>query len=225
MLQSRYKSDSVIEAGIDEAGRGCFWGPLFAAAVVWPEEGAWSDSLRKLSGMIKDSKRVAPKKRAMLEKEIKVNAIAWSIGRVEPDEIDLLGMTASNQLAFRRAVAGLAVKPGRLLIDGCISFDEHIWKDMVVEPKADNMYLAVAAASILAKEGRDGWVREQAEADSTLESQWHILSSKGYGTANHSAGIKKYGLHPLHRRLFLRNLLGADIHTRAVPCLIQDDEL
>ena len=111
MLSSRYKADGRVEAGIDEAGRGCFWGPMVAAAVVWPDESDWSDEIRAISAQIKDSKKVTPKRRAVLFEAIKRHARSWGIGRVEATEIDSLGMTESNRLAFTRAIEGLAVKP------------------------------------------------------------------------------------------------------------------
>lgn len=227
MLSSRYKADGRIEAGIDEAGRGCFWGPMIAAAVVWPDETDWSDEIRTISTQIKDSKKVTPKRRAILFEAIKRHARAWGIGRVEAAEIDSLGMTESNRLAFTRAIEGLAVKPERLLIDGLIHLDTTL--EQIVEPKADGMYIAVAAASILAKETRDGLVVAACEADPTLHERYGIRSSKGYGTAAHSEGIKTHGVDTQHRRLFLRNLLGAEVYTEqpvkrsiAPLCLIKD---
>ena len=227
MLSPRYKADGRIEAGIDEAGRGCFWGPMVAAAVIWPEESTWSEEVRKLSAQIKDSKRVTPKRRAVLFEAIQKHAVAWGIGRVEPAEIDELGMTETNRLGFARAIGALSVVPERLLIDGCLYLDTARFpQEQVVEPKADGTYLAVAAASILAKEGRDRMVIAAGEADPDLETKWAIVSSKGYGTSKHSEGIKTHGLHSGHRRLFLRNLLGREIHQRAFErrdiCLLQD---
>lgn len=206
MLKSRHTDDLVIEAGIDEAGRGCLWGPLMAAAVIWP---TLSEADQALAAQIKDSKLLSPKKRKSLEAFIKRVAI-WSIGSVTPQEIDSLGMTRSNRLAFRRAVDGLQTTPGRLIIDGILEL--HSGLQEVVEPKADGTYIAVAAASILAKEARDRIVADQCEADPILQDRYSILSSKGYGTAAHRAAIKDHGMLPDHRRLFLRKLLGHE-HT------------
>ncbi len=222
MLLSYYKNDGCLEAGIDEAGRGCFWGPMIAAAVIWPDEATWSDEIRKLSAGIKDSKKIAPKRRGVLETAIKLNAVAWAIGRVEPEEIDTIGMTAANRLAFLRAVEGLSVKPTRLLIDGCLYMKEIDGMEQIVEPKADGIYLSVAAASILAKEGRDRIVMDYVAADTVLEERYSIGSSKGYGTSKHCTGLLKHGVYAGHRRLFLRNLLGAAIYNRpdSGSCLI-----
>lgn len=222
MLSSRHKSDG-IEAGIDEAGRGCFWGPLVAAAVIWPDEATWTDEIRKISAGIKDSKRLSAKRRATAETAIKTHALAYSVGVVQAEEIDELGMTAANRLAFQRAIDGLATRPQRLLIDGCLYITTDL--EQVVEPKADGTYLAVAAASILAKEGRDRMVADAVAADPVLQERYAIGASKGYGTAKHREGLLTHGVYQGHRRLFLRNLLGAEIYTRTGPedeCLIHD---
>jgi ribonuclease HII len=160
--------------------------------------------------MIKDSKKVTPKRRAALEAAIKQHAVAWSIGRVEAAEIDTLGMTKANRLAFQRAIAGLGKPPERILIDGILGLNSGI--EEIVEPKGDGTYLAIAAASIIAKEGRDRMVKEMCLADSALQDKYALLSSKGYGTATHRNAIITHGVHGEHRKLFLRKLLGLD-HT------------
>lgn len=208
MLKSRYSSDSKVEVGIDEAGRGCLWGPLVAAAVIWPDESTWTDEDRLTSAKIKDSKKLGAKQRATLEIYIKSRAV-WAVGRVEAEEIDRLGMTKSNRLAFERALQGLSAE--RILIDGILGIAPREGIEQIVQPKGDSTYLAIAAASILAKEYRDRSVKELCEADTSLE-KYSILQSKGYGTLKHRDSIKKHGMHPLHRRLFLRKLLGLE-HT------------
>ena len=160
--------------------------------------------------MIKDSKKVTPKRRAALEAAIKQHALAWSIGRVEAAEIDTLGMTKANRLAFQRAIAGLGKPPERILIDGILGLNSGV--EEIVEPKGDVTYLAIAAASIIAKEGRDRMVKEMCLADSALQDKYALLSSKGYGTATHRNAIITHGVHSEHRKLFLRKLLGLD-HT------------
>lgn len=216
MLKSRHTEDSVIEVGIDEAGRGCLWGPLIAAAVCLPAEATWPEEDRKMWAMVKDSKKVTPKRRAALEAFLQEKAMAIGIGRVEPAEIDTLGMTRANQLAFERAYVATGVQAGRLLIDGILSLPSCN-VEQVVEAEADGKYLAVAAASIVAKETRDRWVLEQCEADSQLDEKYGLRSSKGYGTAKHRAGVTTHGMHSLHRRLFLRKLLGYEV------CVINDE--
>ena len=220
MLKPRHTTDSRIEAGIDEAGRGCLWGPLLAAAVILPAEETWSLTDREQFAKIKDSKKLTPKRRAALEGFIKEKC-TWSVGRVEAAEIDQLGMTRSNQAAFRRALGGLRTPATRAIIDGILSLpDLDVAVEQQVLPEADGTYLAVAAASILAKEGRDRWVLEQCAADKTLDERYGLSSSKGYGTAVHRAGVQKHGMHAEHRRLFLRRLLGIQMES---SCLIEDE--
>jgi ribonuclease HII len=208
MLQIRHTNDTTIEVGIDEAGRGSLWGPLYAAAVVWipPEE--MGEEQQKIAPLIKDSKKLSEKRRIALADSIKDLALDWGVGTVSPQEIDSLGMTKANQLAFTRALSKLSVEPGRLLIDGCLSIYDAPWSmvDQVVEPEADNKYLPVAAASILAKTEHDNWVKEYCNLNENISDRYDLLNNKGYGTAKHRAGILKWGEHADHRKLFLRKL-------------------
>ena len=214
MLKARHTDDQRIEIGIDEAGRGCLWGPLVAGAVIWPREECWTAEIRDVATQIKDSKKLTAKRRGVLEKEIKRFAVGWGLGRVEASEIDGLGMTRANRLAFKRAVEALGEisSEPRYIIDGILGFPEEELgsASQIVEPQGDGTYLAVAAASILAKEGRDQMVREMCERDTELDMKYGLLNSKGYGTAKHRGAIQKYGMHTLHRRLFLRKLLGLE---------------
>jgi ribonuclease HII len=209
MLKARHTEDAEVEVGIDEAGRGCLWGPLMAAAVEWPLESTWSEEVRAISAQIKDSKKLSAKRRAVLEAAIKEHAVAWAVGRVDAAEIDTLGMTKANRLAFVRALQGLGKMPGRILVDGILP--TNYGPIEIVEPGGDGTYLAIAAASILAKEGRDRIVKELCEADPGL-AKYGLLTSKGYGTLAHRTAVKEHGMHSEHRRLFLRKLLGLD-HT------------
>jgi ribonuclease HII len=210
MLQVRHTEDSLIEVGIDEAGRGPLWGPLYAAAVVWVPEDEMSDEQLRLAPLIKDSKKVSAKRRIALAEHIKNEALAWSVGSVDAKEIDEIGMTRANQLAFERALEGLSIEPERIIIDGCLSIYQTPWSmiPQIVEPEADGKYLPVAAASILAKVEHDEWITQFCERNSNISERYDLLSSKGYGTAKHRAGILEFGPHEFHRRLFLRKLLG-----------------
>jgi ribonuclease HII len=216
-LTVRYTKDSRSEAGIDEAGRGCLWGPLYAAAVIWPSEEEWSDEHRWLAPQIKDSKKLSSKKRATLVEAIQALAVDYGIGIVTPEEIDSLGMTFANKLAFQRAIDGLTAPPERLLIDGVIPLNsEEIEQVTIVD--GDAIYLPIAAASILAKEAHDDYIRDSIEENPDLEKLYSIGSSKGYGTEKHRKGILDNGKHAEHRNLFLRKLMG-----KATDCLITDD--
>jgi ribonuclease HII len=206
MLQIRHTIDDAIEVGIDEAGRGPLWGPLYAAAVVWVPQ--MTEEQAKIAPLIKDSKKLSEKRRIALAESIKDLALDWGVGSVSAAEIDSLGMTKSNQLAFVRALGKLSVEPGRILIDGCLSIYDAPWSmvDQVVEPEADNKYLPVAAASILAKTEHDNWVKEFCALNENIAERYDLVKNKGYGTARHRAGILQWGEDTQHRRLFLRKL-------------------
>ena len=208
VLKFRHTDDSAIEVGIDEAGRGCFWGPLFAAAVVWGEE-EMTEEKQKLSTMIRDSKKISEKRRTAIAEGIKKHAKAWGVGSVSAAELQELGVTKANQLAFTRALVDLEIHVDRLIIDGCLSIYEHPWAllPQVVEPEADGTYIAVAAASILAKTGRDSYVLDACKVDPTLDQRYGLASNKGYGTLKHRTGILENGTVSEHRPQFLRKLL------------------
>lgn len=222
-LKVRHLQDTTIEVGIDEAGRGCLWGPLYAAAVIWPPEEEWLDEHKELAPQIKDSKKLSAKKRAYLAESIRGLAIDFGIGIVTPAEMDLLGMTRANRLAFERAIDQLSVPPDRLLIDGILALqqDELTKRDIQEQHTiidGDALYLPIAAASIVAKEARDQAVLDYVQKEPDLETKYSIGSSKGYGTEKHRKGILEFGKHSLHRDLFLRKLLG-----NKTDCLITED--
>jgi len=208
MLAVRHTNDTLIEVGVDEAGRGPLWGPLYAGAVIWTHE--MSEEQEEVAAKIKDSKKLSAKRRNELAECIKGCALDWGVGSVSAAEIDEIGMTKANQLAFERALASLTIMPERLIIDGCLSLYSAPWSftQQVVEPEADGKYLAVAAASILAKVEHDDWITEYCELNTNVAERYDLLSCKGYGTKKHREGILEFGPHELHRRLFLRKLLG-----------------
>jgi ribonuclease HII len=222
-LKVRYGSDECIEMGVDEAGRGCLWGPLYAGAVIWAPEDEWTDDHREISPMIKDSKQLSEKKREYLATAIQSLAIGYGIGSVSAAEIDSLGMSAANRLAFQRAIQANPVPPDRLLIDGCLSLlddtlEEVEAKEQQTIVEGDSLYIPIAAASILAKHERDTWVKTYVAQHPQLEEFYNLLSNKGYGTQKHREGILKHGMDNEHRRLFLRKLLGKS------KCAIEDDD-
>ena len=222
MLTVRHTIDTLIEAGVDEAGRGCLWGPLYAAAVLWPPEEEWLEEHIVIAPQIKDSKKLTPKKREMLADAIKGLSIDYGIGVVTPQEIDSLGMSAANRLAFTRALDKLSVTPDRLLIDGILPLHAEDLQSREIQVQhtvveGDGTYLPIAAASILAKEARDTYVAECVAKEANLEIKYSIGSSKGYGTEKHRKGILTHGKHSEHRNLFLRKLLG-----EPSDCLITD---
>jgi ribonuclease HII len=220
-LKVRFENDSLLEAGVDEAGRGCLWGPMYAAAVIWPPEDDWLDEHREIAPKIKDSKKLSAKKRKELANQIQSLAIDYGIGFVTAKEMDEGGMTVANRLAFVRALTQLTVPVERVLLDGCLPLRSEQLQQLEIQKQetivdGDAKYLPIAAASILAKEARDTAVEEWVKKEPELQTHYNLGSCKGYGTEKHRKGILEKGVHREHRRLFLRKLLGA------TDCLIQD---
>ena len=224
-LQDRLNRDdcgTVVEIGFDEAGRGCFFGPIMAGAVVWPLEETWTEEVRALAGKIRDSKKLTPKRRSEYADKIRALIGVWGVGSVSADEINEWGIQWANLEAFRRAMAEawqkykqLNPEDGkqvRFVVDGTISFKELgeynlpgrvCHEELVVE--GDGKYLSVAAASILAKVAHDDWIGNWIVANGDLAERYDMAGSKGYGTAKHRSGLGKWGSVGGHRTLFVRN--------------------
>ncbi len=220
MLKTRFQPDTLVEIGVDEAGRGPLWGPMMAGAVLLPREESWSDSMKSIAHQIRDSKKITPKKRKVLKEQIESLAIAWGIGQVSAEEIDTLGATRANQLAFRRALEDLYKKYNddstkRVLIDGILPLND-IKPGEIVETivEGDANYLSIAAASILAKVVHDEWITDWCKDHIADAAKYDLLNCKGYGTAKHREGILKYGYTDLHRRLYLRKLVPGIVVSR-----------
>ncbi|WP_165022356.1 MULTISPECIES: ribonuclease HII [unclassified Dysgonomonas] len=179
----------LIEAGCDEAGRGCLAGPVFAAAVILPPDFICTD--------LNDSKQLTEKKRYELRPYIEEKAIAWAVGIVDHKEIDEINILNASFLAMQRAVAALKVRPEHLLIDGNrFKKYEDIPHTCVV--KGDGKLLPIAAASILAKTYRDDFMT-QLDAD---YPNYDWCSNKGYPTKKHRHAIELHGVTPYHRLTF-----------------------
>jgi ribonuclease HII len=192
MLLPFYK-EGVVEAGCDEAGRGCLAGPVFAAAVVLP-----SDFKNE---MLNDSKQLTEKKRYLLREVIEREALAWAVGIVDNKEIDKINILNASILAMHRALDQLTVRPVNIIVDG------NRWKPYKDVPattivKGDGKYLSIAAASILAKTYRDDFMLRIHEEF----PQYHWDRNKGYPAKVHREAIRQYGTTPYHRMSF--NLLG-----------------
>ena len=207
MLKLFYKEDNKIECGVDEAGRGCLWGPLYSAAVVLPPKEEWNPEFEEIVPCIKDSKKISKKKRQKIYELILKHAKSVGVGIVTSKEIDTFGMTKANKTAFERAISKLNVQVDRILIDGCLTIQTT--KGLIVEPELDNTYLNVAAASIIAKVSRDTFVEDYVSKEISLQEKYDLMNNKGYGTLKHRQGILKHSKHELHRNLFLRKLLGS----------------
>jgi ribonuclease HII len=211
-LKHRFAQDSLPEIGLDEAGRGSFWGPIMAGAVILPNEESWTEDQRALFSILRDSKKLTPLKRQKIEKEIRKHIVLCAVGMVTAEEINEMGITWANREAFRRAVYSLPVEHStcRLLIDGTLPMNNWNGEQHAIV-EGDNQYMAIAAASILAKVEHDRWITAYCGEHPECEERYHLLSSKGYGTAKHREGIRIYGGHELHRNIYIEQWLpGAD---------------
>ena len=183
-------------AGIDEAGRGPLAGDVYAAAVILPR-GCFIAGLD-------DSKKLSPKKREALYDEICEKAVSWAVASASVTEIDELNILNATHLAMNRAVAALAVAPDYCIVDG------NSIKGMAVPHETmvggDARAACVAAASVLAKVTRDRCITELGK----IYPEYGFERHKGYGTKEHTAAILAHGVLPVHRRTFLRKLLGED---------------
>ena len=207
MLESHYYQD-LVEAGCDEAGRGCLAGSVYAAAVILPRN--YDNPL------LNDSKKLSLKARYTLREQIQRDAISWAVGVVTPEEIDRINILHASFLAMHRAIAQLKIQPEALIIDGN-RFDPYYPEANTSQPnhspkkplphtcivKGDGKYQAIAAASILAKTYRDDYM-------DGLDREYPVYDwkkNKGYPTLKHRAAIAEHGISPYHRRSY--NLLGA----------------
>ncbi len=178
-----------IEAGCDEAGRGCLSGPVVAAAVILPP--TFKNSI------LNDSKKLSEKKRYALRKIIEEEALAWAVGIVSPEEIDKINILNASFLAMHRAIDQLKTRPEQLLIDGNRFKPYHnIPHHCII--KGDGKYLSIAAASVLAKTYRDDLMLE-------LHKKYPLYGwshNKGYPTKAHRLAIREYGMTEYHRKTF-----------------------
>lgn len=192
MLASHYY-EGRIEAGCDEAGRGCLAGSVYAAAVILPPD--------YQNELLNDSKQLTEKRRYELREIIERDAVAWAVGIVTPEEIDKINILNASILAMHRALDQLKVRPEAIIVDGN-RFKPYQKLPYTTIVKGDGKYLSIAAASILAKTYRDDYMNELAKE----YPQYDWLSNKGYPTKKHREAIKQYGITPYHRKSY--NLLG-----------------
>ena len=194
-----YLNSGLIEAGCDEAGRGCLAGNVVAAAVILPTD--------YVNPLLNDSKKLTAKQRYALREQIEHEALAWAVGVATPEEIDNINILHASFLAMHRALDQLKLRPEAVIVDGN-HFDPYVvGKGLPNEGKllphtcivkGDGKYLSIAAASILAKTYRDDYMTEQAERFPFYG--WE--KNKGYPTKTHYQGIEKHGLCALHRKSF-----------------------
>ena len=182
-------TDNLIEAGCDEAGRGCIVGPVVAAAVILPRGMDFPE--------FDDSKKLSEKQREKLRIKVLENAVAYGVGIVSAEEIDEINILNASFLAMHRAIDQLAIRPELLLIDGNRFNKYHDIKHQCIVG-GDAKYQSIAAASILAKTTRDHIMQE-------LDSQYPLYNwkqNKGYPTIEHKNAVAEYGMSPYHRKTF-----------------------
>lgn len=197
-----YEGGFRCVAGVDEAGRGAWAGPLVAAAVVLPSPGSVPSNF--LAG-VRDSKLVAPEQRTVLYEAVIAHARAVGVGAVAADEIDVLGLTAANELAMVRAVRALSLTPDYVLVDAFKLKSLGCPQRGIIQ--GDRRCLSIAAASIVAKVYRDAWLAGLAVPHPAYGFERH----RGYGVKDHQQAIAAHGLTPIHRRSYapLRDLPGS----------------
>lgn len=194
-LQSHFYTE-CIEAGCDEAGRGCLAGSVYAAAVILPSD--YDNPL------LNDSKQLSVKLRYALRDQIVHDAVAWAVGIVTPEEIDRINILNASFLAMHRALDQLAVRPEAIIVDGNRFRPYHDLPYTTIV-KGDGKYQAIAAASILAKTFRDDYMDRLDEEYPMYD--WR--SNKGYPTRRHREGIRLHGISPYHRKSY--HLLGTEL--------------
>ena len=192
MLKSYY-NEGVVEAGCDEAGRGCLAGAVYAAAVILPPD--------YKNELLNDSKQLTERRRYQLREEIERDAVAWAVGVVDPDEIDKINILNASILAMHRALDQLTVRPQAVIVDGN-RFRPYRDLPCTTLVKGDGKYLSIAAASILAKTYRDDYMLRLAEEYPMYD--WK--KNKGYPTLKHREAIRQHGTTPYHRMSY--RLLG-----------------
>ena len=192
MLKSHYY-EGLVEAGCDEAGRGCLAGSVYAAAVILPD--GYENAL------LNDSKQLTERRRYELRTIIERDAVAWAVGIVTPEEIDYINILNASILAMHRALDQLAVRPQAVIVDGN-RFKKYGDLPHTTIVKGDGKYMAIAADSILAKTYRDDYMNRL--ADEYPQYDWR--QNKGYPTRKHREAIRQYGITPYHRKSY--NLLG-----------------
>lgn len=185
----RHYQEKLSEAGCDEAGRGCYAGPVFAAAVILPPD--------FFHPLLNDSKQVTEENRNLLRPYIEANALAWAVARVDHDEIDQINILRASFKAMHLALDQLKLRPRLLLIDGnrFIRYRRTPHRCII---QGDSIFASIAAASILAKTWRDEYMR-------LLHTEFPVYgweNNKGYGTREHRDAIGKYGLCKYHRKSF-----------------------
>jgi len=197
MVLETYYQKNVMEVGVDEVGRGCMFGPVYAAAVYWDPE--------ITSSLIRDSKKLSKRKREIASDFIKENCIAYGIAECSNVVVDKINILNASIKAMHKAISATNIDPEHIVVDGN-KFKFYMNKDgdpvsHTCVIKGDDKYYSIAAASILAKISRDTFIKKLCDDDPLLE-KYGLRDNVGYGSQLHMDAIKQYGITPYHRRTF-----------------------
>lgn len=196
-LKTFIVDNQTLEVGVDEVGRGCLIGDVYAAAVFWNPE--------VKTDLIKDSKKMTHKQRVVAAEFIKENCLAYGIGSASAQEIDEINILQASMLAMHRAIKATNIVPQHILVDGTqfnlYETDDGDYVDHTTIIEGDGKYYSIAAASILAKVARDTMIEELCDENPRLDV-YDLRSNKGYGSAKHRQAIADYGISEWHRKTF-----------------------
>jgi len=199
MALSPFYIENMLEAGIDEAGRGPMFGSLYTAAVILPYDKSFPHE------MMRDSKKLSERKRLIAFDLIKEYALDYSIVSIDEAMIDKINIFQATQLGMKTALNKLIVRPQHILVDGNY-FKPYLHEQRIIPHTCieggDNLFTSIAAASILAKVSRDKYIYKLCDDYSNLEDFYDLRNNKGYGTKKHMEGIKNHGITQWHRRSF-----------------------
>lgn len=187
--------ENTIEVAIDEVARGCLFGRLYSAAVIWPID------FDNTKYNINDSKKLSKKKREELYDVIINNAIDWNVNFIEHDEIDKLNILQANMKSMHKNVDNLTLDIDHILVDGNY-FKQYKNIEHTCVIKGDSKYCSIAAASILAKVSHDRYITELCNTYPDLQEKYDLLNNMGYPTKKHIEGIKKHGISKFHRKSY-----------------------
>lgn len=187
---------NIIEVGLDEVARGCMFGRVYTAAVIWPE-----DYIEDPNFVIKDSKKLSKQKREELYYYIIDNALDWNVNYIESEEIDKINILQATLKSMHRNLDNLMIDVDHILVDGT-NFNKYSNVPYTCIVKGDDKYYSIAAASILAKVEHDWYIENLCKVIPELDEKYDLLNNMGYGTKKHMESIKKYGITIHHRKSF-----------------------
>ena len=187
---------NIVEVGLDEVARGCMFGRVYTAAVIWPE-----DYKEDPNFIIKDSKKLSKQKREELYYYIIDNALDWNVNYIESDEIDKINILQATLKSMHTNLDNLMIDVDHILVDGT-NFNKYSNIPYTCIVSGDDKYYSIAAASILAKVEHDWYIEDLCKKQPELNEKYDLLNNMGYPTKKHIDGIKKYGISKFHRKSY-----------------------